>query len=388
MRAMVCGAGIAGLTTAWWLTRYGWDVVLVERDRVLRGAGYLIDFGRPGYDVLDRMDLLPRLRGVAQHIPAALFVDSDGSTAARLDFSVAERLMDGRMANVMRGDLARVLYDALPDKVDPRFGATVDSARECMDQVEVTLTDGTEHTVDLVVGADGLRSRIRRLAFGPDERYLRHLGYHTAAYLFTDARIAAELGPEVRMLTLPGRQAGFYRLPDGRAASFLVHQAPEPTVPALPDAAIREAYAGMGWVVDAALDRCPPADQVFYDLVAQVEMPSLSVGHIALVGDAGMAVSLLAGQGASLAAYSGYMLARHVRDAEDIPLALAAYQRDLAPIVARQQRAGRRAANWIIPSARWQITLRDTIVRAAGLPGLSRLLAPLIAGADAHVPVP
>jgi 2-polyprenyl-6-methoxyphenol hydroxylase-like FAD-dependent oxidoreductase len=385
---MVCGAGIAGLTTAWWLSRYGWDVVLVERDRVLRGAGYLIDFGRPGYDVLDRMDLLPRLRAVAQHVPAAMFVDSAGRSTARLDFRVAERLMDGRMANVMRGDLARVLYDALPDKVDLRFGATVDTARELMGQVEITLTDGSEHTVDLLVGADGLRSRTRRMAFGPDELYLRHLGYHTAAYLFTEDRIAAELGPEVRMLTLPGRQAGFYRLPDGRVASFLVHHAPEPDLPVFPTAAIRKAYAGMGWVVDTALACCPPADQIFYDLVAQIEMPTLSLGRTVLVGDAGMAVSLLAGQGASLAAYSGYLLARHVRDASDIPLALAAYHRDLAPVVASQQRAGRRAANWVIPTARWQITLRDTIVRAAGLPGLSRLLAPLIAGADAHVPVP
>jgi 2-polyprenyl-6-methoxyphenol hydroxylase-like FAD-dependent oxidoreductase len=388
MRAMVCGAGIAGLTTAWWLSRYGWDVVLVERDRGLRGAGYLIDFGRPGYDVLDRMDLLPRLRAVAQHVPGAVFVDSAGRSTARLDFRVAERLMDGRMANVMRGDLARVLYDALPDKVDLRFGATVDTAREFMGQVEVTLTDGSEHTVDLLVGADGLRSRTRRMAFGPDELYLRHLGYHTAAYLFTDVRIAAEVGSEVRMLTLPGRQAGFYRLPDGRVASFLVHHAPEPDLPVFPTAAIHQAYAGMGWVVDAALDHCPPADQIFYDLVAQIEMPTLYLGHTVLVGDAGMAVSLLAGQGASLAAYSGFLLARHVRDASDIPLALAAYQRDLAPVVASQQRAGRRAAKWVIPTAQWQIALRDTIVRAAGLPGLSRLLAPLIAGADAHVPVP
>ena len=388
MRAMVCGAGIAGLTTAWWLSRYGWDVVLVERDPVLRGAGYLIDFGRPGYDVLDRMDLLPRLRAVAQHVPAAVFVDTTGRSAARLDFRVAERLMDGRMANVMRGDLARVLYDALPDKVDLRFGTTIDSAREFMGGVEVTLTDGSEHTVDLLVGADGLRSHTRRTAFGKDELYLRHLGYHTAAYLFTDARIAAEVGSEVRMLTQPGRQAGFYRLPDGRVASFLVHHAAEPDLPVFPTVAIRTAYAGMGWVVDAALDRCPPADQIFYDLVAQIEMPALHLGHIALVGDAGMAVSLLAGQGASLAAYSGFLLARHMREATDIPLALAAYQRDLAPVIAKQQRAGRRAAKWVIPTAQWQITMRDSIVRAAGLPGLSRLLSPFIAGADAHVPVP
>jgi 2-polyprenyl-6-methoxyphenol hydroxylase-like FAD-dependent oxidoreductase len=362
MRVLVCGAGVAGLTTAWWLDRHGWDVLLTERDERPRAAGHLLDVGGAGHDVLDRMGLLPALDRYRRHIPAVVYVDEDGTKLASVSYLATATLLRGRLLTIMRGDLEDVLADALPSRVRRVHGVEVTAVEDGAGPVRVTLSDGSVHAVDLLIGADGLHSSVRRIVFGPDRLYVRALGQYSGTFVFDDAEIAARVGPDLKVLTLPDRQAGFCRTADGRVAAFVVH--PGQRSPADPAAEVREQCAGMGWIVDRALALCPPRIQ--HAPVAQVELASWHVGRTVLVGDAAAAVSELAGHGATLAVFGAFRLADSLQRSLDLRAGMAAYQQGLMPAVQLVQRTGRRAAGWVAPTTRWQITIRDAVPALAG----------------------
>ncbi|GAA3437508.1 FAD-dependent oxidoreductase [Kutzneria kofuensis] len=362
MRVLVCGAGVAGLTTAWWLGRRGWDVLLIERDEHPRDAGHLLDVGGPGYDVLDRMGLLPTLNANRRHIPAIVYVDEDGGTLATVSYLATAALLKGRLLTVMRGDLEAALTAVLPPRVQLRRGVEITAVEDGDGPVRVTLSDGSVQEVDLLIGADGLHSTVRRLVFGPDRLYMRPLGQHCATFLFHDDELAACLGPDLKVLSLADRQAGFSRTTDGRVAAFLVHRGDRS--PADPVAEVRSRCAGMGWIVDRALAQAPPS--LHHAPVTQVELASWHVGRTVLVGDAGAGVSALAGHGASLAVFGAFRLADSLLRSMDPSSGMASYQQGLMPAVQQVQRAGRRAAGWVAPTTRWQIAIRDAVPALSG----------------------
>jgi 2-polyprenyl-6-methoxyphenol hydroxylase-like FAD-dependent oxidoreductase len=182
----------------------------------------------------------------------------------------------------------------------------------------------------------------------------------------------------MQLRTVLGKQAGLYPLRDGRVASFLAHVAAQPTLPDDPQATVRQTYADLGWVMPQALAHCPPPPALYYDQVAQVEMPTWSHNRVTLVGDACQAVSLLAGQGASMAMGGAYTLADELARTRDVPSALTRYETRVKPAIERKQAGGRRTAAWLVPSKGWQIVARDTVLRLANLPGLTGLLRPVL----------
>lgn len=395
MRALICGAGIAGLATARLLADRGWDVDLVERAPAPRDAGYMIDFFGPGYASAEAMGLLPRLREKAYTVREFRYVDRRGRTTARLDYERMRRALDGRLLSLLRGDLEAVLRAGLDARVRQRFGVTVTSVEPRPDGVGVTLSDSTSSAVDLLVGADGIHSRVRRLAFGPDDRFLRPLGFHTAAYLIEDPDLHARLRGQFAMTDTMRRAMGLYGLRDGRVAVFAVHRtSPDEPLPDDPRETLQSRYAGLGWLAPRALAQCPDPPDLYYDQLAQVQMRQWVTDHVALVGDACQAVSLLAGQGASLAVAGAHVLAAELRTAPDtasaapqtIPAALRRYQARLQPVVRDSQEAGRRTAEWFLPTSRRSLVLRRLSLRAMQLPGPDRFLASRLVGSAGRVP--
>jgi 2-polyprenyl-6-methoxyphenol hydroxylase-like FAD-dependent oxidoreductase len=256
MKMLICGAGIAGLALAQRMQNHGWEVWIVEHAPGPRSQGYMLDFMGSGYDAAEAMGVLPRLERVAYQLDEVAYVDRKGRRRGRLDYTQFARLLDGRLLSILRPDLETALREELTDRVNLRFGCGVAGIDNSPSGVSVTLTDGARVDADLLVGADGIHSTVRRLVFGPEEQFFRYLGFHAAAYIFDDPELYGRLHDRFRLTDSTNRLMGLYGLRDGRVATFCVHRAAHPTLPADPRATLRQIYASLGWVVPRALDRC------------------------------------------------------------------------------------------------------------------------------------
>lgn len=374
MRALICGAGIAGLALAQRLTTHGWDVTVVERAPGPREQGYLIDFFGLGYDAAEATGILPRLHELGYRLDEVSYVDASGRRTARLDYGQFAGLVHGRLLSIMRPDLERALREQVEASVDLRFGCIIANIDALADGVRVALTDGAVMDADLLVGADGIHSSVRGMVFGAESRFVRYLGFHTAAYVFDDPEVRRRIGNRFSLTDSVNRAMGFYGLRDGRVAAFAVHRDPDPQIPADTRAALRRTYASLGWVVPRALDSCPPPSELYYDQVAQVEVPQWHRGRVVLLGDACQAVSLLAGQGASLAVAGAYVLGEQLVAGGSVEAALARYQQVWQPVVEVKQDVGRRGTEWFLPSSAARVRLRRAALKLTLLPGWDRVV--------------
>lgn len=385
MKVAICGAGIAGLALAERLSALGAEVVLLERSSGPRTRGYMIDFFGSGYDAAEAIGVLPAIEKVSYRITEASLVDEKGRRRASLPYAQIATALDGRICSLMRPDLETVLRDNLSGDVDLRFGTSVVDVSHREDGVTVTLGDGRQLNVDLLVGADGIHSTVRALVFGAESQYLRYLGFHSAAFVLAAAGIRDAAADRFVLTDTIDRQLGFYALRDGRVAVSAVYRTPDPQLPQDARAAIQQGYAGMGWLVPEAIEQCPPPEDIYYDQVAQIEMPRWSKGRVVLIGDACGAVSLIAGQGASLAVAGSYVLAEQLRRTSSLERALDFYERLWRPVVEEKQKAGRDAAKLFLPTSSSQLWTRRTALRLAGLRTVRRRINARLIGEPSAV---
>ena len=376
MKVLIVGAGIAGPTLAYWLLRAGHEATLVERASELRRGGYLVDFWGAGFDVAERMGIVPELRRRGYVLTEARAVNRDGRRVASLE--PAARLgptQRQRYVSIARSDLAAVIYDALDGAAELILDDTVDALLDDGDRVRVTFESGQARDFDLVVGADGLHSRVRRLAFGPDELFENYLGIVVSSFEVDGYRPRDEL--IAMMHAGVGFQAIRLSLRDD-VTLFLVTVRHGGEVPADDRAAqqalLRTRLADQGWEVPAMLDLMPQAKTFYFDSVSQIRMPSWTRGRVALVGDAAACPSFLAGQGSALAMVESYTLAAELARSSDHREAFARYEERLAPLLRSKQDAAEGLGLAFAPKSRRQLLVRNMVMRLMGLPRVADLV--------------
>lgn len=370
-RAVIVGAGVAGLAAALRLGRDGWDTVVVERAPQRRRGGYVVNLLGSGYDAAERLGLLPALAERDLGLFTTVLVDAGGRPRLTVPVEVAGAALGGRAVSVFRGDLESVLHDAVRDHTDLRYGTTVQEAAEGA----VLLSDGTTLAADLVVGADGVHSATRVAVFGDGHRV--DLPYVVAAFPLEHPVPGV---PERSATTFigPGRTAALVNLGPGRSCAFFTYRCERP-LDALaegPVGALAAAFGDLGGgVPDALRHLARDPGGAYFDTVGQVVLPRWSSGRTVLLGDAAWCVTLFAGHGAALALAGADQLGAALRaHAGDTAAALRHWEAGLRPEVTRRQALARRGMARYAPPTRFHVWLGDLTIRAVTLPGMRGLL--------------
>lgn len=375
MRVAINGIGVAGPTLAYWLRAFGHEPVLFEKAPALRGGGYLIDFWGLGYDVAERMGLIPALRERAYVMERMRFVDERGREAARFDLSPMYDTLGGRFFSLARSALSAVIVAAC-DGIPAHYGVSVSSVDSDEGAAIAMLSDGRQERFDLVVGCDGLHSQVRAAAFGPESSFETSLGCYFAAFRVTGYPCRDELTYVSH--TVPQRQVARVSLRDDETLVLLICRSElldEDPQRGDEKAALRHVFGDMGWEVSDILDRMDAADELYFDRVSQIHLPRWSLGRVALVGDAAACPSLLAGEGTGLAMAEAYVLAGELHGANgDFVRAFDAYEARLHPFVTGKQKAAIGFRGFFAPETALGLKVRNAMVHALALPFLARRL--------------
>ncbi|MGW5421984.1 FAD-dependent monooxygenase [Streptomyces sp. NPDC003943] len=348
---LISGASVAGPVLAYWLRRHGFRPVVVERAPALRDGGYAVDFrGEAHLSVLRRMGVLDALEAVRTGTGSMSYVNAAGKPQATLPAD----LFAGDL-EILRGDLARVLYDATKDDAEYVFGDSITSLTEDPDGVTVTFERGAPRRFGLVIGADGLHSNTRRLAFGPEERFVKHLGVYCAIFTTANHLGLDHTGHAYRTA---GRLVAMYSSRHNSEAKAVFYFGS----PALgldrkdvrrQQAVLVEQFAGTGWQSDRLLDDMRHAPDFYFDSVAQVRMDSWTRGRVAVVGDAACCPSSLSGMGSGLALVGAYVLAGELAAAGgDHTVAFARYEAEMRAYAEGCQKMGDGVARLMVPDSR------------------------------------
>ncbi len=374
---LISGAGISGLTLAYWLQKNGFSPTIIEKRPNLNSRGYMIDFYGSGYDVSEKMGLIQQLEEKSRQYPLSKvkFVDREGRPRATLDVNKFREVLQHRYFPVMRGDLETVIYDAVKKGVPVRFDTRIEHLEAHPDKVSVQFSDGKSETFDLVIGADGIHSNVRKLLWGDEEQFKRFLGFYVACsvidnFFDTQNTFLGHFEPKL--------QASVYSIGGNKLATFFGLKSDQIKAHGRNEQMgfLDSRLANLGWVIPQLLEATKKSDDFFFDEAAQIKLDEWHRGRVSLVGDACQCLTLLAGQGASMGMAGAYMLADELHKADgDYKVAFPAYQQKLKPEIDRKQKEARGLAGSFVPGSKFEVAMAYFFFNVALLPGFSSLFA-------------
>jgi 2-polyprenyl-6-methoxyphenol hydroxylase-like FAD-dependent oxidoreductase len=376
MKVAISGAGIAGPALAYWLHRNNHQPVLIEQAAEFRAGGYLVDFWGVGYTVAERMGILPEVCQAGYLVREVRMVDERGRKVGGFSTNVIRQLSGDRFTSLPRGDLAAIAYRAIEDRIETIFGDSISSLDEYETGVHVAFEHAAPRDFDLVVGADGLHSNVRRLAFGPESQFEKQLGYHVAAFGVQGYRPRDELA--YICFTKPGLQVARFALRDDQTMFLFIFvddqmNGPEPQEAAGRKTVLHRIFDDAGWECRQILQAMDLVDNIYFDRVSQIKMQRWSKGRVMLLGDAAACVSLLAGEGTGLALTGAYVLAGELeRAGGDYRDAFGRHEERLRPFIEKKQRSAHKFASAFAPKTRFGVWFRDQMTKLLAIPPLAR----------------
>lgn len=373
---LISGAGIAGTTLAFWLKKFGFHPTLIEISPKLREGGYAIDFMGAGYNVAEAMGITDALAKADIQISKVEFVGVDNRAKGSMNYQKIKELMDNRAFTILRSDLAKVIYESLNDGVEIIFGDGIEKVEQNEEGVQVTFRSGQTRAFDLLIGADGLHSKVRNLIFGSEDKYEKFFGYYTASFTIENFQYT---GRAFSMCNVPGKQAAVYKYGKERTAAFFIFSAAEKIQYDHHDVEtqkqiLREKFNSMGWECPEMLSRMDSATDFYFDSVSQIQMDKWSHGRVSLVGDACDCPSLLSGKGSTLAMVGAYILAGELKLANgDYATAFQRYEEIFKPFISKKQKSAQGFAKSFVPKSHFGIWMRNQAFKLMSLSFVSKL---------------
>jgi 2-polyprenyl-6-methoxyphenol hydroxylase-like FAD-dependent oxidoreductase len=379
MRVLISGGGIAGPALAFWLHRAGAEVTVVERAPGPRPGGHAVDIRGAAREVVRKMGLREAIAARQVDERGVALIDRRGRRLAemRADLFGGEGIV--AEIEIARGDLARILYDATAAGVTYRFGDRI----VAVDGERVRFAHGDTERFDVVVGADGVHSGVRALAFGPEAEFVRPLGGYMAYFTVPDP---GDLDHWMLMYNAPGGRVAALRPERGGTAKAMLAVRAAGTGrmdQAAQKRFLAERMARAGWRVDELLAAMPAAPDFYFDILGQVRVGRWWRDRVVLLGDAGFCGSPLAGLGTSMSLVGAYVLAGELAAARRPEEAFAAYQQLMAAYVENGLRLPPGGMSGFAPNSRAMIRARALSMRMMGVWPMRGMLEKQFGKADA-----
>ena len=354
---LISGASVAGPALAFWLGRYGFHPTIVERAPAVRPGGYAVDFRGASVRVLERMGLLSEVQRRQTRIGAITIVDRNNKKVA----SMPDGFTSGEL-EILRGDLAGIFHEATRETTEYIFDDSIASMKESEAGVDVVFERGGQRRFDLVVGADGLHSKVRSLAFGEEANFVRYLGYYVSIFTIPNYLNLDRRGLYYGTL---GKKVGIFSGGDQREAKASFFFATEPLEydrrnMEQQKRALRDHFQQEGWEVPRLLQIMETAPDFYFDSISQVKMNRWSAGRSVLLGDAAYCASPLSGMGTGMAVVGAYVLAGELAEANgDYALAFERYENLMRDFVKKCQGIADGGTDWFVPRTRLRLWLSN-----------------------------